>query len=98
MDVVMLRRENRAFRGTRGISQNCCSEFRPAFLDKRTGQIEVARFEDGRPAPVHVISYLPREWAISIDTNGAVLRLRSGIISGFVRDDVFYTREEIAGL
>jgi len=99
MDVVTLKRENRAFRGTRGVSENNRSSgFHPAFLDKKTGRVEVARFSDGRPAPVHVISYLPREWATSIDTDGSVLRLKAGIISGFVRDNVFYTRHEAAEL
>ncbi|XOV85803.1 MAG: hypothetical protein ACFHX7_12520 [Pseudomonadota bacterium] len=99
MDVVTLRQENKAFRGTRGVSRNNRNEgFKPAFLDKKTGRIEVARLADGAPAPMHVISWLPREWAVAVDRDGAVLSLIPTVIAGFVRDDVFYTREEVAEL
>lgn len=99
MNIVTLKRENRAFRGTRGVSRNNRSSgFRPAFLDKKSGRVEVARLSDGKPAPVHVISWLPKEWATSVDTDGAVLGLKPGVISGFVKDGVFYTRQEVAEL
>lgn len=68
----------------------------PAFLDKRTGRIEIARTRVGLPASTHVIDWLPREWAKSVTDKGRVSSLRPEIISGYIRDGIFYTREEIA--
>lgn len=92
-----LRRQNQAFSGTNGVSQNNrCLRFVPAFRDEDTGQVELARFEDGRVAPAHLIVGLPRHWAVAFDGDGAILAIKPTIIAGFVRDDVFFTREEAA--
>lgn len=97
MDVVTLRAENQRYGGTRGVSRkNRDDGFKPAFLDKNTGRIELARLRDGMPAPVHLISWLPREWAVAVDSDGAVLSLIPSVISGFARDEAFYTRKEVA--
>ncbi len=94
MDDQTLRRENLAYAGTNGISQN--NHLKPAFLDKRTGRVEIARLKDGRAAPMHIISWLPREWATDVKPDGSVQALISTIIAGFERDGVFYTREQAA--
>jgi len=94
-----LQRENAEHAGTCGVS--CHAEelnLVPAFRDERTGRIEIARFQCGSPAPMHVIDGLPREWALRCDASGKVIALRAGIVSGFVRAGVFYTREEAARL
>lgn len=99
MDNQTLRMENLAFGGTNGISQNNRdSGFLPAFRDKRSGRVEIARTRVGLPASFHLIEWLPREWARSVTDSGRISSLRSGIVSGFVRDGVFYTREEAANL
>ena len=92
-----LRQQNQAFSGTNGVSQNNRSmRFVPAFRDEETGRVELARFEDGRVAPAHLIVGLPRRWAVAFASDGAILALKPSITAGFVRDDVFFTREEAA--
>lgn len=94
-----LRQENRAFAGTSGVSANAAGQrFRPAFRDCETGRVENSRFEDGRPAPVHMICGLPEEWVIERDSDGHAVAIKEQIESGFVRGGEFYTREEAAGL
>ncbi len=99
MDRHTLHRENLAFAGTGGVSEHASvSGFSPAFLDKHSGRVEIARMRGGQPAPVHLIDWLPREWASVIGTDGSVVSLRDGIIAGFVKDGVFLTREQAAEL
>ena len=99
MDNQTLCSENLTYAGTRGISENNhTSNFRPAFLDRTTGRIEIAKLKNGEQAPVHIICWMPEEWATSIDDNGLVLGLKPGIIAGFERGGRFYTREEAAEL
>lgn len=99
MDRQTLLQENREFLGTRGVSENnWCEGFAPAFLDKRSGKIELARHKDGTPAPFHLIEWLPHDWGQILGCDGAVKRLRQDIVAGFERDGLFFTREEVAGL
>lgn len=93
----MLERETEAFRGSGGISQeNRCLGFTPAFFDTHTSTVYPSRFADGRPAPFHLIDGLPDEAVAGRDTAGRAILLRNSIVSGFVRDGCFYTREEAA--
>ncbi len=99
MNKRVLRFENKKFAGTRGISENNRDmNFYPAFLDKRDGRVEVARTQSGGTAPCHLIDWLPSEWAKAVDLKGRVQALKPEIIAGFVRDGIFYTREEVAAL
>lgn len=99
MDSRSLQMDNMAFAGTCGVSEHATvGGFSPAFLDKASGRVEVSRMRDGQPAPAHLISWLPREWAAEMEADGAIVRLRAGIIAGFVKDGVFLTREQAAEL
>ena len=99
MDNQTLCSENLVFADTNGISQNNRAlNFRPAFMDSSTGRIEIAKLKDGEQAPVHLINWLPEEWATCFDDNGLVLRLKPGITAGFERNGRFYTRDEAAKL
>ena len=92
-----LRQQNLAFQGTGGVSMNNRSQgFLPAFLDTVTGIIHLARFADGRPAPMHLIEGLPPELALSRDATGKCIAVKASVIAGFVRDSLFYTREQAA--
>ena len=94
-----LRRENRAFAGTGGVSEeNRGIRFEPAFRDESTGRVERSRHADGSPAPMHVMDGLPPEWVEHRDEHGHPCCLKAGIIAGFVRDERFYTREQAAAL
>lgn len=96
MNEDSLIRENQAYEGTHGISQRCRGKgFQPAFRDAH-GRVELSRQRNGEPATIHLISWLPQEWAASISVSGAIVTLKPGIVSGFVRGGNFFTREEAA--
>ncbi|MDX1698143.1 MAG: hypothetical protein R3308_07635 [Thiohalobacterales bacterium] len=90
-----LEHENREFAGTPGVShQNRGDGFLPAFYDTETGQVEISRFLDGQPAPMHMIDGLPENWVVERDATSRVTAIKHTVISGFVRDGCFYTRSE----
>jgi len=92
-----LKRQNQAFAGTGGVSEeNHSSGFRPAFHDLASGRTALARFADGRPAPMHLLDGLPEEWVVQRDTSGRISAIKNTVIAGFVRNGMFYTREEAA--
>lgn len=90
-----LRHENVLYANTRGISQRNRSDgFRPGYLNRANGQSVLSRFSDGSLAPIHVLDGLPHSWIIRRDADGRVVEASPEIVSGFIRDGVFYTREE----
>jgi len=92
-----LREENEIYAGTGGVSENnACARFLPAFMDRSTGRVEPARKENGTPAPMHLLFGLPEEWVSARDVDGHITALKDTIVAGFVRDGVFYTREQAA--
>lgn len=92
-----LRQQTIAFRGTGGISEENGSEgFVPAFLDTLTGTVHLARFADGRPAPMHLLEGLPQILVEARDVAGRVTAVKASVIAGFVRSGRFYTREQAA--
>ena len=94
-----LRIENEQFAGTGGISENnVYARFAPAFRDAETGRVELARLECGAIAPMHLLFGLPDEWVTGWDAAGQIVALRDSVVAGFVRDEVFYTRDEAAQL
>ena len=93
----LLRRENQAYAGTAGISQNNTGMgFVPGYCDTRTGEAIISRFANGRPCPVHVLDGLPVSWVALRDASGRVLSAREGIIAGFLLNGCFYTRAQAA--
>lgn len=94
-----LRAENEAFGGTGGVSRNNArAGFLPAFRDIDSGRVEIPRLENGDPAPMHLLCGLPDEWVADRDEHGRIVAVRDSVVAGFVRDGVFYTREEAARL
>lgn len=97
MTALRLKEQNRIYGGTRGVSQGCRQQgFRPAFRDTTTGEIHLSVFADGRPAPVHVLDGLPRNWVLVRGGRDRVLAVKETIVAGFVRRGRFYTRGELA--
>jgi hypothetical protein len=81
-----LRRQNLAFVGIGGVSeQNRSDGFRPAFYNVATGQAELCRFSDGRPASMHLPEGLPCPWVVKQDAQGRVSALKATVIAGFIR-------------
>jgi hypothetical protein len=92
-----LRKQNLAFAGTGGVSEgNRSSGFRPAFHDLASGRTALARFADGSPAPMHLLDGLPGEWIVKRDASGRISAIKDSVIAGFVRNGLFYTREQAA--
>lgn len=89
--------ENEIFAGTGGVSEkNRHDNFSPAFQDIRTGYIEISRFKDGTPSPFHLLDGLPPDWIFLWDLHGHACQLKRNIVSGFVRCNVFYDRQQAA--
>lgn len=92
-----LQTENRRYRGRGGVSEENRGEgFRPAFLDTQTQRVYPSCFVDGRPAPCHLLDGLPDEVVLERSACGRVVSVKTTIISGFVRGDRFYDREQAA--
>lgn len=94
-----IRSENTAFAGTGGVSQNNRSlGFQPGFIDTETGVIDISRFAGGRPAPVHMLDGVPREWVTRRNETGQVAAVKGSVVSGFIHDGRFFTRQQAAAL
>jgi hypothetical protein len=94
-----LSRQNSDFKNTGGISEeNRADGFQPGFFDTQQNRAEIARFSDGSPAPFHILDGVPGEWVSERDISGKVVAVKSSIIAGFIRDGVFYTREQASRL
>jgi hypothetical protein len=92
-----LESENLAYSGTPGISrENRDCGFSPAFLDTETGRIVESCFQDGQPAPLHVIEGLPDDWIVERDPSSRATAIKCTVIAGFVRNSRFYTRSQAA--
>ncbi len=90
-----LARENDQFAGTYGLScNNAEAGFLPAFRNDETGEVALARFADGRRAPMHLLVALPEAWAAARNARGQICAVVRSVVAGFVRDGQFYTRAE----
>ena len=97
LDERALRRENRQFAHTCGLSlNNSDQKFVPAFRNEQTGEVALARFADGRVAPMHLIINLPEAWATAHNARGQISAVLDCVVAGFVREGQFFTRAEAA--
>ncbi|HMV53369.1 MAG TPA: hypothetical protein PLX20_01235 [Rhodocyclaceae bacterium] len=97
MNVEMLRMENQRYQGSGGVSAgNRTAGFRPAFRDAQTAVVYLSRFADGEPAPFHLLDGLPDEVVLGRNETGRVYAVKETLVSGFVLDGRFYTREQAA--
>jgi hypothetical protein len=95
LNDMALRGENRLYANTPGVSRNNASlGFRPGYLNRCSGECVLSRFSDGTPAPIHILDGLPESWVQARDAAGHVVAVTAEVVSGFVREDRFYTREE----
>lgn len=92
---LSLRDENALYAGTCGISQNNRSlGFQPGYFNRLSGECVLSRFSDGNLAPVHVLEGLPESWVKTRDAQGKATEVEPGVVSGFIREGRFYTRDE----
>ena len=96
MTQQRLELENIRYHGTGGVSQNRSYGFRPAFMDTRTRAVYLSRFTDGRLAPFHILDGLPDKLVLSRNPGGRGAIVKAFVVSGFIRDAVFYGRDEAA--
>lgn len=97
--TARLRAENRRFAGSGGRSEeNRGAGFCPAFRDQASGRVWLSCFQDGRPAPCHLIDGLPDEAVSQRSADGRPRTLKASVESGFVRNGVFFTRDQAAAL
>lgn len=93
---LSLRAENDLFEQTRGVSQqNAGLGFKPGYRNSATGEQALSCFADGSAAPIHLLDGLPEAWVAERDSDGHVTRTCPDLISGFIRDGRFYTRDEV---
>lgn len=96
---ALLALETSCYRGTGGVSENNRTlGFHPAFSDHETGIVYLSRFADGRLAPCHLLDGLPAELVLARNERGRVMCVKSSVVSGFVHDERFYTRDEAAAM
>ncbi|WP_250657739.1 hypothetical protein [Alkalimarinus coralli] len=87
--------ENKLFAGTLGLSQNNAEYgFCPAFRNEKTKQVLLSRTANGKVSPVHLLEGLPQNWFFPNTQDDQARVLLDEITSGFVRQGIFYTREE----
>jgi hypothetical protein len=99
LSVTTLKRENRAYRGSAGVSEGCREGcFRPAFRDQETGIIYLSRHPNGHVATIHTLDGLPDEVVAARYANGEVAKAKNTLISGFLKSGTFYTRQEVAAI
>lgn len=92
-----LQTQNAEFAGTGGIScNNRDAGFVPAYQNTATGEAVVSCYADGRRAPVHVLDGLPENWIEGRNEQGCVTHTITEVVVGFLRGDVFFTREAAA--
>ena len=97
LTVYGLWRENKFFQGTGGVSRgNRRFRFEPAFRDLETGVVYPSCHGDGSPAACHLLDGLPPNLAVAHDERGRITAVKSSVVSGFIREGRFYTREEAA--
>ncbi|WP_123401475.1 hypothetical protein [Inmirania thermothiophila] len=98
LSVDRLARESRRYAGSCGTSERAAGAgLRPAFRDRDTGEVFLARFADGRPAPLHILDGLPARYVTRRDARGCVLAVTAAIEAGFVDAlGFFLTRAEAA--
>ena len=96
MTKEILASQNEKFAGSGGVSHdNKDMGFVPGFLDEETGSVYPSRHADGSPAAVHLIEGLPENLVLKRDSAGRVCVIKATVIAGFIRDGLFFTREQV---
>lgn len=96
LSYARLATENNIYAGTGGVSENNSEYgFFPAFRNTDTEEVCLSRSADGQIATVHRLDGLPADW-FSLNAEDGTLTLKASIESGFVRQGLFYSRQEAA--
>ena len=90
-----LKEESTSFFQSGAVSEKCSSFCKPCFLNKATGEIFLSQYPNGIACPFHNLNGLPEEVVLRRGNDGSVIEVLPTIISGFVKDNKFYSRDEI---
>lgn len=92
-----LKAQNQHFSHTAGVSRhNRTRGFLPGFFDQETGSVYPSCKADGSLAPIHMMDGLPESLIIARSASGRVAAIKRSVIAGFIKEDRFYTREQVA--
>jgi hypothetical protein len=78
-------------------SESQAHKFRPAFFDTQTNLVCLSRHADGRPAPVHLLDGLPRQWVLARNPSGDGAACRLGCGKNGIRNCYPIMREPKGG-
>lgn len=99
LDAKTIEQESKRFLGRMGTSSEVNgSGFCPAFKDSNTGDVHPSRFADGTLATLHVLDGLPNHLVLERNNNGHVTKTVDWLITGFIKDNQFYTRMEVSNM
>lgn len=91
-DFTIIRQQ---YNGTQADSKtNRVHGYIPAFKDIETSAVYLSRYSDGSIANLHLLDGLPDEVIVSRDKEHNIVAVKPSIISGFIKDGQFYTREQ----
>jgi len=95
MSCHELAQQNLMFHGTGSTGpQSRSYGFNPAFLDEKTKTVYLARYPDGRIAPMHISNSLPDKLLAQKNVCGVVVSGTEEVTAGFTKDGLFYTRAQ----
>ena len=99
LNILSLQEENQTYAGTGGVSEsNRSAGYTPAFLDTETGYVYRSCFASGKPAPIHLFEGLPDALVKRSIVTGKAYALQKHLVSGFLKNEQFYSRAEVARL
>lgn len=66
----------------------------PAFLNTENDTVRISRYQNGKPAPIHISTFLPQSWLIDKRVGSRVPRIKDAVIPGFIIYGKFYSRSQ----
>src|SRR3569623_1573775 len=92
-----LQHQAAVYLGTGGVSaENRQFGFRPAFLNRESGECALSCDACGAPAAIHQFDGVPESWVALRDASGRPVAHKSSVVSGYMRDGQFFTRDHAA--
>lgn len=97
LTVTDLQIQNVEFQGTGAVSkENRCHGYIPAFRNQDNGEVYLSRDAAGNLSMIHQLAGLPASVILERDDQGQAIAVKACVVSGFVLDGQFYSREECA--
>src|SRR3569623_132294 len=92
-----LQHQAAVYLGTGGVSDaNQQFGFKPAFLNRDSGECALSCDACGSPAAIHQFDGVPESWVALREASGRPVALKSSVVSGFMRNGQYFTRDQAA--